>query len=298
LSVDGLLTLIKSAYGVLNKHNKTYDTYRSLSWRLHFHGDVHTLADPGIHHFHLLQHQLRNGQTGWFEGSNASFRFSVVEVHAGEISPNKLSHYPKIAVARTPRSFSPVLKDDWLSSELKVRATEFRHEFKEYMGGANIWGRDASGDYFRHQPNPPKWTPKEEGILSVLVLSGYKFQESWLGILQYAFVKRSEVGTAQQWYKVRKKQVSDSSDREHSKEDMIVQAKHSCLDLLQGYLKAGVPQLPDHPLKRKNEVLAESFGSNILLGPKRRRVSFTQPLELGDEPGRYNTWGNATELQN
>jgi hypothetical protein len=289
LTVDGLLTLVKSVFGVLNKHHRISETYRSLRWRLHFHGDVFTLADPDIHSFRLLQYPLRNGQTGWFEGSNASFRFSVLSVQSGEICSSKLACYPKILVAPSPtqnRSFTPEMREDWLSEELKVRAKDHHRRFREYMSGANVWNQDASGDYFRDRPKPPKWTPQEEDILALLIHSGYKFQESWLSILQYCFVNRSEVGTAQQWYKVRKRQFSDSSHSDQSpKEDMIMEAKSLCLDHLELQLKARVPELGEHPLKRKNNTtFVQSQESNTLSATKRRKVTFSPPTsDLGAE---------------
>jgi hypothetical protein len=287
LSVDGLLTLIKSVYGLLNKHQKTPDTYRSFNWRLHFHGAVFTIEDPDIHHFHLLQHPIRNGQTGWFEGSNINFRFSVVSVYAGEICPSKLSYYPKIYVLKTQSSFTSEMKEDWLSDELKGNAKDFHRRFREYMSGANVWNQDASGDYFRDRPKPPKWTSQEDEILSLLVHSGYKFQESWQCFLQYSFLNRSEVGTAQQWYKVRKRQLSDiSSDSDQSKGDMIIQAKQLCMDLMEQHLKVGVPELGDHPLKRKNLVLSETHEYNIVPATKRLRSEYCPPDEVEIEHGR------------
>lgn len=290
LSVDGLLTLVKSVYGILKRHRKLEESYRNLHWRIHFQGDVLTLADPEIHSFCLLKYAVGNGQSGWFEGSNASFRFSVFDIHTGEICPSRIGLYPKIEVATSHHlqtststliQYTALMKDDWLSQERKSDAQDYNKRFRNFMSGANVWSQNASGDFFRDRPKPPKWTLKEERVLLCLIQSGCKFQESWQNILQHAFVNRSEVGTAQQWYKIRKRQSHSVSKEstEHSNEcdRLIVEAKVLCTEILEKHLMSGVPELGDHPQKRKAEVISESqesssFGSSP---SKRRRVSFS-----------------------
>ena len=294
MSVDGLLTLVKSVYGILKRHRKLDESYRNLGWRLHFHGGVYTLADPEIHSFHLLQYALREGQSGWFEGSNATFRFSVVAIHPGEIGEGQIANFPKIEVApvssRTEsptlimKKYTALMKDDWLSDERKAEALRYSKQFRDFMSGANVWCQDASGDFFRDRPKPPKWTEKEERVLFCLIQSGFKFQESWQKILQHAFVTRSEVGTAQQWYKIRKREskvgvsskewADDPSRQNH----MIVEAKSICTEILEEHLRCGVPELGEHPLKRKATELAErqeSSSPTSSLSAKRRKVNFS-----------------------
>lgn len=278
-TVDGLVTLVKSVYGVLNKHHKLNESYRNLHWRLHFQGDVFTLAEPEIHHFHLLPQPIRDGQMGWFEGSNASFRFSVDTVYAGDICPSKLIEFPKISLLPSPPSspkstlssdlrVEPKLKEGWLSEDMKSKSKDFRQRFKIFMSGANVWTKDVNGDYFRDRPKPPKWEANETAILSLLISSGCKFQESWLKILQYCFVTRSEVGTSQQWYKVRKRQkvaldASSSASEPSNKEDMMNEVERLCLAHLHQLLEVDVPELGEHPLKRKlPAVLSEKVYGN------------------------------------
>jgi hypothetical protein len=276
LSVDGLLTLVKSVYGVLNTQFRSHETHRGFHWRLHFQGEVYRFSDPDIHHFDLLRQPLRSGQTGWFEGSTASFRFSIVNTHMGEICSTRLVQYPKISVVVPPRELTPEMKADWLSDEMKLRAKDFNFRCKKYnMNGANIWNQDAAGDYFRDTPKPTKWTKFEEDILSLVVRSGHKFQESWNNILQYCLLSRSEVETSQQWYKQRKRlslDVSDSDD--DSKGGFILEAKRLGSILQQAHLKAGVPEHREHPLRKRNHVLGEASKSNSFPPAKRRRVSF------------------------
>jgi hypothetical protein len=293
MSVDGLLTLVKSVYGILKRHRKLDESYRNLGWRLHFHGGVYTLADPEIHSFHLLKYAIRKGQSGWFEGSNATFRFSVVAIHPGEIGEGQIANFPKIEVApvcpRTPsptlimKKFTSLMKDDWLSDDRKADALRYSKRFRDFMSGANVWSQDASGDYFRDRPKPPKWTEKEERALLCLIQSGFKFQESWQKILQHAFVTRSEVGTAQQWYKIRKRECkftncSNELTDPTRQNYMIVEAKSICTEILEEHLSCGVPELGEHPLKRKEAVLAErqeSSSPTSSLLAKRRKVSFS-----------------------
>lgn len=259
LNVDGLLSLIRAVYDLMNQYFKTEESYRATNWRLHFHGDVFTIADPDIHHFHLLQYPIRNGQTGWFEGCNINFRFSILSVFAGETCSSKLDSYPRVYIGKSRGTLSADIKEDWLSDEMKNNAKDFHRRYRDYMAGANVWNQDASGAYFRDRPKPPKWTPTEEKILSLLVQSGHKFQESWQNILQFCFLNRSEVGTSQQWYKVRKRELSDlSSESDQSREDLVVHAKQLCRDLMEKHFKLGVPELGEHPLKRKNPILSET----------------------------------------
>jgi len=291
LSVDGLLSLIKAIYGILNKHHKILDHYRSLHWRVHFHGDVYTLSDPEIHHFHLLKHPLANGQSGWFEGSNASFRFTVVQAVSNEICPSKLCDYPRISLLPSqPVAFTEEMKDDWLSDRLKIQAHDYRIQFREFMGGANVWQKDECGEYYRDRPRSPKWSIAEEKIMALLIHAGCKFQESWLNVLRHAFVKRSEAGTAQQWYKIRKKQKNgtDSSDSENSGGDgALAQVKTMSLNFLEKQLKEGVPELGEHPLKRTVSDLDENGqGYHDLSSSKRRKVSFANvpSVSSGSDP--------------
>ncbi len=301
LSVDGLLTLVKSVYGILKRHRKLEESYRNLHWRLHFHGDVFTLADPEIHNFCLLKYGLRNGQSGWFEGSTSSFRFSIFDMHAGEISHSLVSSYPKIELAATPRagkcllmvtSYTSLMKDDWLSDERKEYARHFKKRFRGFMSGANVWSQNATGEIFRDRPKPPKWTEREEQVLICLIHAGSKFQESWQNVLQHAFVNRSEVGTAQQWYKIRKRLKNNTTSRESTGEsnerEMIIEAKAICTMILEDHLKAGVPELGEHPHKRKVDVVSESQESSSLSSlSKRRKVSFSpsSTLETGTDDG-------------
>ena len=201
-----------------------------------------------------------------------NFRFSVASVYSGEICASKLAYYPKIYVVKSQSIYTSEMKDDWLSDELKEEAKDFHRRYREYMNGANVWNQDASGEYFRDRPKFPKWTSKEDEILARLVHSGFKFQESWQCILRFCLLNRSEVGTAQQWYKVRKRQLLDTlSDSDQSREDMIVQAKEASIDLLEKHLKAGVPELGDHPLKRKNSILTESQENDMIPANKKLR---------------------------
>ena len=294
MSVDGLLTLVKSVYGILKRHRKLDESYRNLGWRLHFHGGVYTLADPEIHSFHLLQYAIREGQSGWFEGSNATFRFSVVAIHRGEIGEEQIANFPKIEVvapisscseapASIMKKYTALMKDDWLSDDRKADALHYSTQFRDFMSGANVWSQDASGDYFRDRPKPPKWTDKEERVLFCLIQSGFKFQESWQKILQHAFVTRSEVGTAQQWYKIRKRDskscVSSKELTDPSRQNrMIVEAKSICTEILEEHLRCGVPELGEHPLKRKATELAErqeSSSPTLSLSAKRRKLNFS-----------------------
>lgn len=295
MSVDGLLTLVKSVYGILKRHRKLEESYRNLGWRLHFHGGVYTLADPEIHSFHLLKYSIRMGQTGWFEGSNATFRFSVVTILPGEIGEGQIANFPKIEIApisssRTEsppplimKKYTALMKDDWLSDDRKADALRYSKQFRDFMSGANIWSQDASGDYFRDRPKPPKWTGNEERVLFCLIQSGFKFQESWQKILQHAFVTRSEVGTAQQWYKIRKREgkggISSKEVTDPSRQNqMIMEAKSICTEILEERLRCGVPALGEHPLKRKAAVLAErqdSSSPTSSLLAKRRKVTFS-----------------------
>lgn len=299
LSVDGLLTLVKSVYGILKKNQELDESYRTLHWRLHFHGDVFTLADPEIHHFLLLHFPICNGESGRFEGSNASFRFTVMDVHAVEICPSQIENYPRIEMIKTFKeapsptmvcaAFTGLMKDDWLCHERKAQARDFCIKFREFMGGANVWSQDASGEYYRDRPKPPKWSSKEEQVLRYLILSGYKFQESWQNIMQYAFVNRSEAGTAQQWYKVRSREGNASRPaleaRDRASEgECIKKAKSLCSEILASHLKAGIPKLGQHPQKRTSgDVAVDGGGSEESLVdvrssvslPKRRKVEFS-----------------------
>ena len=298
LTVDGLLTLVKSAYRILRRHQKLEENFRNLHWRIHFQGEVFTLADSEVHHFNLLRYPLHDGQSGWFEGSNASFRFTVTQAMVDEICPSKIVNYPKMDVVEAVRprttavavakSFTPSMKEDWLSADSKAQAQDFNHKFREYMSGANVWSQNATGEFFRDRPKPPKWSTKEEDVLLSLIRAGCKFQESWQSILRHAFINRSEVGVAQQWYKIRKRASNDASldlsDRS-SDSKLIVEAKTLCSEILEDHLRAGVPELGDHPLKRKlsGEITSESQES-ISLGNtssmlKKRRVSISAIYE-------------------
>lgn len=294
-SVDGILTLVKSVFGILKKHQKLEESYRTLHWRLHFQGDVFTLADPETHHFQLLRYALQDGQIGWFEGSNASFRFTVLHSHLEEICPSRIGKYPKIdvvgmlrtrpALATTFQTFTASMKDDWLSDGLKIQAQEFQKKFRKFMGGANVWNQNATGDFFRDRPKPPKWIEKEEEVIACLIQSSIKFQEAWQNILRYAFVNRSEVGVAQQWYKLRKRSngrpLESPLDPSCTESMLIVQAKALCSEILQDHLRTGVPELGEHPRKRKVEEVSESHDSSGSTGcrasdlHKRRRVSYS-----------------------
>jgi hypothetical protein len=290
-SVDGLLTLVKSVYGILKKFQKLDESYRTLHWRLHFQGDVFTLADPETHHFHLLRYALQDGQSGWFEGSNSSFRFTVLHTHLAEICPSRIGNYPKIEVVErlrtqpannsiTTRTFTDLMKDDWLSEEQKVQAQDFNKRFREFMSGANVWNQNATGDVFRDRPKPPKWSEKEEEVILCLIQSGFKFQESWQNILRHAFVNRSEVGVAQQWYKLRRRGKERSSESLNSLTAcmLIVRSKALCIEILGNHLKTGVPELGEHPQKRKIEEVSESHDSGsteFAYSQKRRRISFS-----------------------
>jgi len=291
LSVDGLLTLVKSVYGILKKHQQFAESYRTFNWRLHFHGDVFTLADPDIHHFHLLRYPIYNGQSGWFEGSNVSFRFSVTDVHAAEIFPSQIGSYPRIKVVAQHQTLPPsaqgmftdLMEDDWLSDESKIQAREFSNSFREYLGGANVWRQDTFGEFYRDRPHPAKWSKSEEDVLILLIQSGYKFQESWLNVLHYAFLNRSEVGTARQWYKIRRRENMagslESNDKEKRDGNCVVKAKALCSKILESHLRAGVPELGEDPRKRKlvTESSESTASSNTALGCmlKRRKVSFS-----------------------
>jgi hypothetical protein len=289
-SVDGLLTLVKSVYGIVKKFQKLEESYRTLHWRLHFQGDVFTLADPETHHFNMLRYALQDGQSGWFEGSNASFRFTVLHTHLSEICPSRIGNYPKIEVVKRfrtlpantsiPSTFTDLIKDDWLTDEQKTQGQDFNKRFREFSSGANVWNQNATGDFFRDRPKPPKWTEQEEEVIACLIQSDFKFQESWQNILRHAFVNRSEVGAAQQWYKLRKRSKETALESLDSSTAcmLIIRSKALCSDILENHLKTGVPELGEHPQKRKAEEVSESQDSGstgFTSLRKRSRVSFS-----------------------
>jgi hypothetical protein len=276
-SVDGLLTLVMAVYGVLNKNSIEKESYRCVKWRLNFGGVSFGLCDAEIHQFKLLQNSLRDGQTGWFKGASVSFRFSVESACTKEISSGMLSSYPKIQVIRRGTSLSSSMNHNWLSADKRARALQFRQDFREYLDGANA-------------SKALKWTSEEDDILYPLIKSGNKFQECWKSILQYGFVDRSEVGTSQEWYKIRMNRTSPQMDQDPSKPELIVKAKRRCAELLEKHLQAGIPVLGKNPLSETDgDVLAELEDGTR---PEMKR----QKLESMRPRVHWGVWGEDRSL--
>jgi hypothetical protein len=265
-SVDGLLTLVMAVYGVLNKNGVEKESYRCVKWRLNFGGVSFGLCDAEIHHFDLLRNSLQDGQTGWFKGASVSFRFSVASACREEISSTMLSSYPKIQVIRRGTSFSSSMNHDWLSADKRARALQFRQDFREHLDGANVV-----------LPKAPKWTSAEDDILYRLIKSGNTFQECWKSILQYGFVNRSEVGTSQEWYKIRKNRIAPQMDQDPSKPEFIVKAKMRCAELLEKHLQSGIPILEKHPSSETDADVPADIEDGILPERKRQRLESMHP---------------------
>jgi hypothetical protein len=276
-SVDGLLTLVMAVYGVLNKNSTEKESYRCVKWRLNFDGVSFGLCDADIHQFQLLQSPLRDGQTGWFKGASVSFRFSVERACTKEISSGMISSYPKIQVIRRGISFSSSMDHDWLSADKRARALQFRQDFREYVDGANIWKKEWSGDYFRDHPKAHTWTSEEDDILYRLIKSGNTFQDCWKSILQYGFVNRSEVGTSQEWYNIRKNRTSPQIDQDPSKPELIVKAKRRCAELMEKHLQAGIPVLGKHPSSETDGDVLTELEDGIRPEMKRQKLESLHP---------------------
>ena len=224
-----------------------------------------------------------NGQKGWFQGKFVSFRFHVASANLTMIPSFKVPSFPRIRIAPAEGKelnsqssnqivFSPLMQDDWLSTEKKAESLKFRQDFREYMDGANIWNKDWLGNYFRDRPKPPKWTEEEDKILSLLIRAGYKLQDSWRCILQYGFVNRSLVGTSQQWYKIRRSKLSQpdpSTESSLAKPELVMEAKRRCHQLMENHLRTGVPTLGKHPLE---EVEQNDTNSEVIRETKRRKT--------------------------
>jgi hypothetical protein len=287
-----------AVYGVLNKNSIEKESYRCVKWRINFGGVSFGICDTEIHHFKLLQNPLRDGQTGWFRGASVSFRFSVESACTKEISSGMLSSYPKIQVIRRGTSLSSFMSNDWLLADKRARALQFRQDFREYLDGANVWNKDRSGGYFRDRPKASKWTSEEDDILYPLIKSGNTFQECWKSILQYGFVNRSEVGTSQEWYKIRKNRTSLQIDHDPSKPELIVKAKRRCAELLEKHLQAGIPVLGKHPLSETDgDVLAE-LEDGIRPEMKRQKLESMRPRVHWGVCGEEHSLNQASEEAN
>jgi hypothetical protein len=275
LSVDGLLILVKSVYGVLKNCQRLDESYRTLQWRLHFQGNVFTLADPEVHHFRFTT--LHDGQTGWFEGSTVSFRFTVFETHVSDICASQVGTYPRIEVAPHQTGESPItstgdhfnpLKDDLISEEPKTRSLESRKTKK------NI-GEESS--YETH-----RWTTREDCVVTNLTESGFTLEESCQENHQFVFIKKTKSVAAKQRNKLsRVEQVSPKKRIDQPKPQgaiLLQDAKVGSDDVIEGYFGKGVPQFQTSCRKRpveqsRNCKYTVSGGIGIPYPlPKRRRV--------------------------
>jgi hypothetical protein len=190
LAVDGLLTLIKSVYGILKKSQRMDETYRSLHWRLHFQGEVFTLADPEVHHFRFTN--VCKGQTGWFEGSKVSFRFTVLDTHSSEICSNRVGSYPRIEVAphHIIGESTSVVDQFWISDEEKMKSLESCDDSQDSM---NDTGPTVLCKAHR--------CTAEDLVTTDLTHPHVSFKDSCKVILQYAAINGTKPVTAIPWEK-------------------------------------------------------------------------------------------------
>lgn len=298
LSVDGLLTLIKSVYGILRKYQGLEESYRNPHWRLHFQGNVLTLMDPEIHSFAFLQYALQNGQAGWFEGSNSSFRFKVFNTHIDEICPSLIGKYPRVEVAIKTREqrescLTPELCDDWISPKMKANACYLRSSYAyDEANGENFCESHESDSQICDSNSFSKWTSSEKHILSLLLQTGNSFEDCWTSILQYTFIAKSKKDTAEQWQQLRSLLPGEVSENEEDivlKGHIVIQVKSLCREIILGFDKE-LMIVAERVVKRPRPVLGDVVRFDLgttMPHSKRRRVDACLPsMPLRNDDGR------------